>query len=88
MKNTNHDKNLDYIYDNHPDMLDSFIDVYENSIFAVDHTISPEDMIDITEMIIAFEKEKALKLNQIYYACFFRYGRFIIQNMRGVVIYD
>lgn len=63
MKNTNHDKNLDYIYDNHPDLLDSYIDVYENSILAVGHTISPEDMIDITEMIIAFEKEKALKLN-------------------------
>ena len=63
MKNTNHDKNLDYIYDNNPDLLDSYIDVYENSILAVDHTISPEDMIDITEMIIAFEKEKALKLN-------------------------
>lgn len=63
MKNTNHDKNLDYIYDNHPDLLDSYIDVYENSILAVDHTIIPEDMIDITEMIIAFEKEKALKLN-------------------------
>ena len=63
MKNTNHDKNPDYIYDNHPDLLDSYIDVYENSILAVDHTISPEDMIDITEMIIAFEKEKALKLN-------------------------
>ncbi|WP_317989902.1 hypothetical protein [Faecalibacillus intestinalis] len=63
MKNTNPDKNLDYIYDNHPDLLDSYIDVYENSILAVDHTVSPEDMIDITEMIIAFEKEKALKLN-------------------------
>ena len=63
MKNTNHDKNLDYIYDNHPDLLDSYIDVYENSILAVDHTVSPEDMIDITEMIRAFEKEKALKLN-------------------------
>lgn len=63
MKNTNHDKNLDYIYDNHPNLLDSYIDTYENSIFAVDHTISPEDMIDITEMIIAFEKENALKLN-------------------------
>jgi hypothetical protein len=63
MKNTNHDKNLDYIYDNHPNLLDSYIDVYENSILVVDHTISPEDMIDITEMIIAFEKEKALKLN-------------------------
>lgn len=63
MKNTNHDKNLDYIYDNHPDLLDAYIDVYENLILAVDHTVSPEDMIDITEMIIAFEKEKALKLN-------------------------
>ena len=63
MKNTNHDKNLDCIYDNHPEMLDDYIDVYENSILAVDHAVSPEDMIDITEMIIAFEKEKALKLN-------------------------
>ena len=63
MKNTNHDKNLDYIYDNHPEMLDDYIDVCENSILAVDRTVSPEDMIDITEMIIAFEKEKALKLN-------------------------
>lgn len=63
MKKTNHDNNLDYLYDNHPDLLDSYIDIYENSIFAVDHEISPEDMIDITEMIIAFEKEKALKLN-------------------------
>lgn len=63
MKNTNHDKNLDYIYDNHPEILDDYIDVYENSILAVDHTVSPEDMIDITEMIIGFEKEKALKLN-------------------------
>jgi len=63
MKKTNHDNNLDYLYDNHPDLLDSYIDVYENSIFTVDHEISPEDMIDITEMIIAFEKEKALKLN-------------------------
>ena len=63
MKNTNHDKNLDYIYDNHPGLLDSYINVYENSILAVDHTVSPEDMTDITEMIIAFEKEKALKLN-------------------------
>ena len=63
MKNTNHDKNLDYIYDNHPEMLDDYIDVYENSILAVDRNVSPEDMIDISEMIIAFEKEKALKLN-------------------------
>ena len=62
-KKTNHDNNLDYLYDNHLDLLDSYIEVYENSIFAVDHKISPEDMIDITEMIIAFEKENALKLN-------------------------
>ena len=60
---TNHDKNLDYIYDNHPEMLDDYIDVYENSILAVDHTVSPEDMIDITEMIIEIKKKKALKLN-------------------------
>lgn len=65
MKNTNHDKNLDYIYDNHPDMLDSYIDVYENSIFAVDHEISPEDMDDIMQMIEAFKIDKFRSLNQI-----------------------
>ena len=54
MKNTNHDKNLDYIYDNHPDMLDSYIDVYDNSIFAFDHEISPEVMDEIMQMIEAF----------------------------------
>ena len=65
MKNTNHDKNIDYIYDNHPDMLDSYIDVYENSIFAVDHEISPEDMDDIMQMIEAFKIDKFRSLNQI-----------------------
>ena len=54
MKNTNHDKNLDYIYDNHPDMLDSYIDVYE---------ISPEDMADIMQMIEAFKIDKFRSLN-------------------------
>ena len=63
MKNTNHDKNLAYIYDNHPDMLDSYIDVYENSIFAVDHEISPEDMADIMQMIEAFKIDKFRSLN-------------------------
>jgi hypothetical protein len=63
MKNTNHDKNLDYIYDNHPDMLDSYIGVYENSIFAVDHEISPEDMDDIMQMIEAFKIDKFRSLN-------------------------
>lgn len=63
MKNTNHDKNLDYIYDNHSDMLDSYIDVYENSIFAVDHEISPEDMADIMQMIEAFKIDKFRSLN-------------------------
>lgn len=65
MKNTNHNKNLDYIYDNHPDLLDSYIDVYENSIFAVDHEISPEDMDDIMQMIEAFKIDKFRSLNQI-----------------------
>lgn len=60
---TNHDKNLDYIYDNHPDLLDSYIDVYENSILAVDHTVSPEDMIDIMQMIEAFRIDKFRSLN-------------------------
>ena len=63
MKNTNHDKILDYIYDNHPDMLDSYIDVYENSIFAVDYEISPEDMADIMQMIEAFKIDKFRSLN-------------------------
>ena len=63
MKNTNHDKNLDYIDDNHPDMLDSYIDVYENSIFAVDYEISPEDMADIMQMIEAFKIDKFRSLN-------------------------
>ena len=58
---TNHDKNLDYIYDNHPEMLDDYIDIYENSILAVDHTVSP-DFLSIPSGR-AFEKEKALKLN-------------------------
>lgn len=60
---TNHDKNLDYIYDNHPEMLDDYIDVYENSILAVDHTVSPEDMIDIMQMIEAFRIDKFRSLN-------------------------
>ena len=51
MKNTNHDK------------LDSYIDVYENSIFAVDYEISPEDMADIMQMIEAFKIDKFRSLN-------------------------
>ena len=45
VKRTNHDNNLDYLYNNHPELLDDYVDVYENSIFAVDHEISPEDML-------------------------------------------
>lgn len=63
MKNTNHDKNLDYIYDNHPELLDDYIDTYENSIFAVDHKITPEDMTDIMQMIEAFKIDKFRSLN-------------------------
>lgn len=63
MKKTDHDNNLDYIYDNHPALLDDYIDIYENSIFAVDHEISPEDMIDIIEMIKGFNSIDSLKLN-------------------------
>ena len=37
-----------------PNCSDGSIDVYENSIFAVDHEISPEDMADIMQMIEAF----------------------------------
>ena len=63
MKKTNHDNNLDYIYDNCPTLLDDYIDVYENSIFAVDQEISPEDMVDIIEMIKGFNSTASLKLN-------------------------
>lgn len=63
MKKTNHDINLDYLYDNHPELLDDYIDVYENSIFAVDHMISPEDMADIMQMIEAFRIDKFRSLN-------------------------
>ena len=61
-KKTNHDNNLDYLYDNHPELLDDYIDVYENSIFAVDHEISPEDMVDILHMI------EGLKISKKYIA--------------------
>lgn len=63
MKKTNHDNNLDYLYDNYPELLDDYIDVYENSIFAVDHKISPEDMADIMQMIEAFKTDKFRSLN-------------------------
>lgn len=63
MKKTNHDNNLDYIYDNHPSLLDEYIDVYENSIFAVDQEISPEDMVDILHMIEGLKMDKFKNLN-------------------------
>lgn len=63
MKKSDHDKNLDYIYDNCPTLLDEYIDIYENSIFAVDHKISPEDMADIMQMIEAFKTDKFRSLN-------------------------
>lgn len=63
VKKTNHDNNLDYLYDHHPELLDDYIDVYENSIFAVDHEISPEDMADIMQMIEAFRIDKFRSLN-------------------------
>lgn len=63
MKKSDHDKNLDYIYDNCPTLLDEYIDIYENSIFAVDHEISPEDMADIMQMIEAFRIDKFRSLN-------------------------
>lgn len=62
MKKTNHDNNLDYLYDNHPELLDDYVDVYENSIFAVDHVISPKDMSDIMQMI------EGLKISKKYIA--------------------
>ena len=52
VKKTNHDNNLD-----------DYINVYENSIFAVDHEISPEDMADIMQMIEAFKIDKFRSLN-------------------------
>ena len=63
MKKTNHDNNLDFLYDNHPELLDDYINVYENSIFAVDHEISPEDMDYIMQMIEAFKTDKLIRLN-------------------------
>lgn len=63
VKRTNHDNNLDFLYDNHPELLDDYINVYENSIFAVDHEISPEDMADIMQMIEAFKIDKFRSLN-------------------------
>ena len=63
MKKTNHDNNLDYLYDHHPKLLDDYINVYENSIFAVDHEISPKDMADIMQMIEAFKIDKFRSLN-------------------------
>lgn len=63
MKKTNHDNNLDYIYDNCPTLLDEYIDVYENSIFAVDQEISPEDIVGILHMIEGFKIDKIRNLN-------------------------
>lgn len=63
MKKTNHDNNLDYIYDNCPTLLDDYIDVYENSIFAVDQEMSPEDMVDVLHMIEGLKMDKFRSLN-------------------------
>lgn len=63
MKKTNHDNNLDYIYDNCPTLLDEYINVYENSIFAVDQEISSEDMVDILHMIEGLKMDKLKNLN-------------------------
>lgn len=60
---TNHEKNLDYIQDNYPNLLDDYINLYENSIFACDEILDPKDIIDILLMIRDLEKEKYKTLN-------------------------
>lgn len=60
---TNHEKNLDYIQDNYPDLLDDYINLYENSIFCCDEILDSKDIIDILLMIKDLEKEKYKTLN-------------------------
>ncbi|WP_294581430.1 hypothetical protein [uncultured Thomasclavelia sp.] len=60
---TDHNKNLDYIQDNYPELLNDYINLYENSIFACDEILDSKDIIDILLMIKDLENEKYKTLN-------------------------
>ena len=60
---TNHEKNLDYFQDNYPELLDDYIDFYENGVTLSDGKITPEDMVDIVRITSNFNKDNYLKLN-------------------------
>ncbi len=60
---TNHEKNLDYIQDNCPELLDDYIELFENSIFACDEKLNPQDIVDILIMINDLKKEQYKRLN-------------------------
>ena len=60
---TNHEKNLDYFQDNYPELLDDYIDFYENGVTLSDGGITPEDMVDIVRITSNFNKDNYFKLN-------------------------
>ena len=60
---TNHEKNLDYFQDNYPELLDDYIDFYENGVTLSDAEITPEDMVDIVRITSNFNKDNYFKLN-------------------------
>lgn len=60
---TNHEKNLDYLQDNYPELLDDYIDFYENGVTLSDGEITPEDMVDIVRITSNFNKDNYFKLN-------------------------
>lgn len=60
---TDHDKNLDFFADNYPDLLDDYIDFYENGVTISDEVIIPEDMLQVVELVASFKKDLAFKLN-------------------------
>lgn len=60
---TNHEKNLDYFQDNYPELLDDYIDFYENGVTLSGGEITPEDMVDIVRITSNFNKDNYFKLN-------------------------
>ncbi|WP_294581954.1 hypothetical protein [uncultured Thomasclavelia sp.] len=62
---TNHDKNLDYIQDNYPELLDDYIDIFENCVFASNDgvEIEPEDMIEVIKIVKNFKDKQYKELN-------------------------
>ena len=60
---TNYEKNLDYIQDNCPELLDDYIELFENSIFSCDEKLNPQDIVDILIMINDLKKEQYKRLN-------------------------